>query len=244
MSFISPIDQLQTNVEMILSGPSRLHIFGTDNLGRDMFLMTMHGGKNSLLIGFFAVIGTSIIGLIFGMISGWSKGLIDRIFMRTTDILMALPGFLVTAITCLWLQLNFPQIENRWLLVVGLCLTHWMHLFRVTRGLVLDVKTRDWILAAQALGASPARILIVHVWPNIKSTFFTVALLQLPGLILYEAYMSFVGLGVLSPETSWGLLIKEGWKTLAEFPHLIIFPSLVLFLTVWSSHILLDNSLD
>jgi oligopeptide transport system permease protein len=128
--------------------------------------------------------------------------------------------------------------------LIGLCLgisaTHWMNLARVTRGKVLEIKRKPFVEAAISLGGSQTHILYRHILPNMMGTLMILVAMQIPNNILYESFMSFIGLGIQPPHTSWGILVREGWKTLTSFPHLILFPSLVLFLTVWSFQIILD----
>ncbi|MNT60894.1 Oligopeptide transport system permease protein OppC [compost metagenome] len=119
--------------------------------------------------------------------------------------------------------------------------THWMTMARVTRGMVLEIKRKPFIEAAIALGANPQHIIVKHILPNMLSTLLVLMALQVPSAIIYESFMSFIGLGTQPPDTSWGILVKEGWSSLSSYPHLILFPSLVLFLTVWSFHALIDH---
>jgi oligopeptide transport system permease protein len=226
------------NIDAILQGPSILHWFGTDSLGRDIFLRVLSGGKVSLLIAIVCAPLTVAIGFAWGAIAAWSQGFADRALMIFVDVFMALPSFVLVAVFCFALQTWFSPII---LLILAISLTHWMAVARFSRGLVLEMKTKPFIEAAVALGGTGSHIMIRHVLPNILSQLFVIALLQIPTSILYESYMSFVGLGIQPPETSLGLLVREGWKTLSVYPHLILFPSMILFLTVWSIHILIDD---
>ncbi|MEN0060284.1 MAG: ABC transporter permease subunit, partial [Bdellovibrio sp.] len=152
--------------------------------------------------------------------------------------------FILVSVLCLSGQLLWPIEDPLWRALLSLCVaisaTHWMTIARVTRGMVMEIKRKPYVEAAQALGGRPLHILFRHILPNMASTILILWALQIPTTILNESFMSFIGLGVQPPYTSWGLLVREGWKTLSSFPHLLLLPSLILFLTVWSIHILLD----
>ncbi|MDG0815908.1 ABC transporter permease [Bdellovibrio svalbardensis] len=240
-----PTGGVPQDVSTILAGPSWAHIFGTDTLGRDLFARVLVGGRVSLLIGFVCSILTFVFGFFYGAVAGWFEGFTDKLFMRACDIFMAIPSFILVSVICLSMQVILPFEDPHLVAVLGLCIgisaTHWMSLARVTRGMVLEIKRKPFVEAAIALGGTRRHILVRHILPNMISTLLVLIALQIPTNILYESFMSFIGLGVHPPYTSWGILVREGWKTLSSFPHLILFPSLVLFLTVWSFHIVLDH---
>lgn len=242
--FLIPNAGLSQDIGSILRGPSLQHLFGTDSLGRDLLARVLLGGRISLLIGLVCSILTFVIGFSYGSMAGWFEGIVDRLLMRLCDILMAIPSFILVSVLCIAVQALVPSDNPQLVAVMGLCIgisaTHWMGLARVTRGMVLEIKRKPFIEAAIALGGTRRHILIRHILPNIIGTLLVLLALQIPTNILYESFMSFIGLGVQPPYTSWGILVREGWKTLSSFPHLILFPSLILFLTVWSFHIVLD----
>lgn len=235
---------LEQNVENILLGPGPTHWFGTDSLGRDIFARVLLGGRISLFVGLVCSVLSFAFGFSYGALAGWFEGLTDRVLMRFLDILMAIPSFILVSILCLSLQLLLPVADTHLRALLSLCLgisaTHWMGMARVTRGMVLEIKRKPFVEAAVALGGSQIHIMLRHVLPNMLGTLLILVAMQIPTNILYESFMSFIGLGVQPPYTSWGILVREGWKTLSSFPHLILFPSLILFLTVWSFHVLLD----
>lgn len=235
---------LEQNVDFMLEGPTWSHWFGRDMLGRDLLSRVLHGGRVSLVVGLVCSFTSCLIGFIYGSISGWSGGFTDRIMMRFLDVLTSIPSFILVATLCLSVQVLLP-IEDSFLkafvsLCVGISATHWMGLARVTRSMVMELKSKPFVEAAVALGGSRIHIMWRHILPNMIGTLIILMALQIPTNILYESFMSFVGLGIHPPYTSWGILVREGWKTLSSFPHLILFPSAVLFLTVWSFHIVLD----
>lgn len=236
---------LEQNIDSILVSPGATHWFGTDALGRDVFSRVLLGGRTSLLVGLLCSVLSLVFGFVYGSVAGWSEGWVDRILMRLCDILMAIPSFVLVSILCLSTQAMLPWEDAHLKALVSLCVgisaTHWMALARVTRGMVLDIKRRPFVEAAKALGGSRTHIMLRHILPNMMGTLAVLVAMQIPTNILYESFMSFIGLGIHPPYTSWGILVKEGWKTLSSFPHMILFPSLILFLTVWSFHILLDS---
>lgn len=237
-------DGLEQNVEQILMPPSSQYWFGTDSLGRDIFVRVLSGGRISLIVGLICAFTSFVVGFTYGTIAAWFEGLMDRVLMRLCDILMAIPSFILVSILCLSFQLLVPVQEPYAKALLSLCLgisaTHWMSMARITRGMVLEAKRRPYVDAARALGGTQLHIMLRHILPNIMGTLLILIAMQVPTNILYESFMSFIGLGIQPPQTSWGILVREGWKSLSSFPHLILFPSLVLFLTVWSFHMLLD----
>lgn len=245
LPLLAPQAAFRQNVEEILQGPSWHHWFGTDDLGRDLFFRSILGARVSLSIGIVTAVVTLILGFIYGAVAGWNEGLVDRVLMRLNDILLSIPSFILVAVICLCLQLMMTSLDPELRGVISLCvaisLSHWMSIARVTRGMVQEIKRKSFVEAAIALGGTQAHVLWRHVLPNILSTLLVLAALQIPSSMLYESFMSFIGLGIQPPLTSWGLLIKEGWKTLSSFPHLLLFPSFLLFITVWSFHQLIDD---
>lgn len=242
LGFPSAYDQ---NVDVMLASPSAQHWFGTDSLGRDVFARVLLGGRTSLLVGILCSLLSMLFGFFYGAVAGWLEGWTDRLLMRFCDILMALPSFILVSILCFSLQLLLPWQDAHLKALVSLCVgisaTHWMGLARVTRGMVMEIKQRPFVEAARALGGTQVHIILRHILPNMMGTLLVLVALQVPTNILYESFMSFIGLGIHPPDTSWGILVREGWKTLSSFPHMVLFPSLVLFLTVWSLHIVLDR---
>jgi oligopeptide transport system permease protein len=234
----------QQNIDEILLSPSFAHPMGTDSLGRDVALRLLVGGRLSLAVALLTALLTLLLGFTYGFLSGWGSGLRDRVMMRINDLFMAIPSFVLVALLCLSLNMVLPfsaGLKAFTSLLISISVTHWMVIARVSRGLVMEMKAKPFIEAAIAVGASPSHILIRHIFPNMRNTLLILLALQIPATILYESFMSFVGLGIQPPYASWGTLVREGWKTLSSFPHLTLFPAGILFLTVWSIHIVTDK---
>lgn len=238
--FLASERMKEPQIELILAKPGSEAWLGTDSLGRDMLFLTLQGAQTSLFIGALSLLLAGGAGLVFGMLVGYRITVITQWIFKLVEGFQALPSFLLVSLLCFYFQLSWPALSTLVIVLVSLSLTHWMSAFRVSRALVREAKVQNYVLAAQALGASPLRILATHIWPNIKGAYLNFLLLQFPIFLMYEAAVSFIGVGVSAPNTSWGVLMREGWKTSTDFPHLIFAPSLFLFLTVWSVNILFD----
>ncbi len=236
----------EQNISQVLLPPSFAFPFGTDSLGRNLFVRVLSGGFISLSVGIVGTFFAAILGILIGGIAGYRGGIFDRIMMRFIDVIISIPGFVLVAVFTV-LFTDFFKIENQlWsgLITISLSIgiTHWMQIARLTRAKILDLKNRPFVEAAHALGAKPVHIFFRHLWPNMMGTVLILVAAQLPSNIIYESFLSFVGLGIQPPDTSWGVLIREGWKSLGNFPHLVFAPSLVLFGTIWSFHIVLSKN--
>jgi oligopeptide transport system permease protein len=239
----SPYD-LQ-NSEIILLPPGAHHLFGTDSLGRDVFSRVFVGARSSLLIALTSSVLALVLGLVVGTASGWIGGARDRWILRGLDILQAIPSFLTVSLLCLFFQNAFGVLEfetrNVLSLILGIGLVHWFNVAKVSRGLTRKIAQMNYVEAAEALGAGPVRIVWQHVLPNMRETLWVLFTLQIPASIVYESMISFAGYGLQSPQVSWGILLLEGWRTLAQFPHLLLLPALVLFLTVLGFHLVVTK---
>lgn len=242
--FLINSQMAEPQISQALQLPSWNHFFGTDSLGRDLFVRVIYGARVSLLMGFFCSIFALLIGLSIGSISGFFGGWIDQILMRLIEIMMSLPQ-LVT-IGFLLLYFNKMQFSNSILasvlgLIIAISLASWMSFARVIRGQILREKELPYIEAARALGATPFRMITKHILPNILPSMIVLLGLQIPNFLLFEGFLSFVGFGVQPPTPSWGVLLNEGWKTLTVYPHLLLFPAGILFLTIFSINVLFDE---
>ena len=218
--------------------PSFSHFFGTDELGRDIFTRVCKGGQVSLII---AIIGAAIdmsIGLIYGGISAYSGGRTDTIMMRIVEILSSIP-YLITAIL---ISLIFGK--GIFSIIIAMTITGWCFTARLVRGQVLQIKNQDFILAAQALGTGSFKIIIKHLLPNTVSIMIIALTFDIPSFIFGEAFLSYIGLGIQPPYTSWGVLASEAQKTMLFYPYQLFFPALFISLTILSLQIIGDALRD
>jgi oligopeptide transport system permease protein len=214
------------------------HIFGTDTSGRDMFVRTMIGARVSLSLGFLATAVALLIGVTYGAISGYKGGRTDMAMMRVVDVLYALPFMFFVIL----LMVLFGR--HIWLVFIGVGAVEWLTMARIVRGQTLSLKQREFIEAARAIGASSHRIIARHIVPNLLGVVLVYATLTVPQVILIESFLSFLGLGVQEPLTSWGVLIKEGAAELENAPWLLIFPGMFLALTLMCLNFIGDGLRD
>lgn len=228
------------HIEASLELPSWQSWLGRDSLGRDLLHRILQGAQVSMGLGLASSLVALILGILCGTISALSWRPVDAVMMRLVEVLMALPSLMLMAVLALVLQTQWPD-QNLSVLFVTLALANWMPTAKLTRNLILQEKNREYVEAARAIGASSRRIFFRHILPNLFSSLLTYWSLQIPHAIIAEGLLSFLGFGIKSPGISWGALLQEGWKTLASFPHLLLAPSLILFLTVLSLNLLLDD---
>ena len=241
-SFIGPFFLKQSyetqNLQLGAVSPSARHWLGTDTLGRDLFVRILYGGRVSMSVGFCATAVALTIGVFYGAISGFFGGKIDILMMRIVDIIFALPFTVFVILLMVFFGRKFV------LLFVAIGAVQWLTTARIVRGQVLSLRRQEFIEAAEALGLSKPRIIIRHMIPNALGPIVVYATLTVPAVMLLEAFLSFLGLGVQPPMSSWGVLIKEGAEVMEEFPWLLIFPGLVLAVTLFSLNFLGDGLRD
>jgi peptide/nickel transport system permease protein len=224
---IAPYDPSEI-IESDTLAPSLHHLFGTDDLGRDVFSRAVHGARISLTVGFIAVIISIIIGTMIGAVSGYYGGLLDSAIMRFVDIMLAFPSiFLILAIQ----TMLSPNIYNV-MIVIGL--TSWMGVARLVRGEFLTVKERQFVEAARAIGAGDLRIIFRHVLPNSIAPIIVAGTLGMAGAILTESSLSFLGLGVQPPMSSWGNMLMDSQAYLVDAPWMAVIPGVLILIAVLS----------
>jgi oligopeptide transport system permease protein len=227
-----------TNFELGVTPPSWQHLMGTDLLGRDMLARVIYGGRISILVGLVGTLVSLVIGVSYGAISAYAGGRVDEFLMRVVDVLYSLPYiFLVILLLTVF-------SKSLLLLFVALGAVQWLTMARIVRGQVLSLKNQTFVEAARALGANDGRIVFGHIVPNTLGPVIVYTTLTVPAIILQEAFLSFLGLGVQPPDASWGVLVAEGAQMLAFFPWLTIFPGLGLALTLFAFNFLGDGLRD
>jgi oligopeptide transport system permease protein len=219
--------------------PSWDHPFGTDEFGRDLFVRTALGGRVSIGIGFAATFAIMGIGILYGSISGFASGWIDNGMMRFLDALYGLPYLPFAIIT-----LAIFGTVNFWTMVVALTIASWFTTARVMRGQIITLKENDYVRAANALGARWYRILFRHLLPNTLGVILIFVFLELPGVVLGEAFLSFLGLGIEAPKASWGSLAQDGYTAYQAHPYIIIIPALCISWLILSAFFIADGLRD
>ncbi len=218
--------------------PSSQHWFGTDQLGRDMFVRVMFGARYSLIIAFVASILNFIIGILYGGISGYVGGAADNIMMRIVDILYSIPMMIYVIIIMSILGAGLSSI------IIALAISYWLSMARIVRGEVLQLKSQEFVLAAKVLGASNRRILLRHLIPNCIGPIIVTLTLLIPQAIFTESFLSFIGLGLSAPKASWGTLASDAMQGLCVYPYQLLFPSLAICLTILAFNLLGDGLRD
>ena len=236
--FIAPYDYAYQDLALGASPPSSDHLLGTDTLGRDLLTRMMYGSRISLMVGFLATSVALIIGVIWGTIAGFSGGKTDAIMMRIVDTLYGIP-FIILIIL---LMVIFGR--NLVLLFLAIGAVEWLTMARIVRSQVLNLSRQEFILSAEAMGVSRLSIIFRHLIPNAMGPVIVYATLTVPQIMLLESFLSFLGLGVQPPLSSWGLLIRDGAVSMEEYWWLLIFPSLAFSLTLFSLNFIGDGLRD
>jgi oligopeptide transport system permease protein len=241
-SFLAPLiahdSYEKTDLALRASPPSAAHWLGTDILGRDLLSRILYGGRISLSVGLAATLVSVIIGVLYGAISGFLGGKWDALMMRIVDIIYSLP-FVVFVILILVI---FGR--NIRLLFMAIGAVSWLDMARIVRGQVMSLKKQEFVEAAVALGLRRRRIILRHMIPNVLGIVAIYGTLIVPSVMLLEAFLSFLGLGVQAPMSSWGTLINDGRKSMEEYPWLLIYPSLFFSITLFSLNFLGDGLRD
>lgn len=244
---ITPYGRDTPDYENTRIGPTAEHWFGTDKLGRDVFTRTIFGARVSLGVAFVGTITAMFIGVAYGAISGYFGGWVDDLMMRFVDLMFGFPTLLFIILMLLIVPPNSSTMLIMVALFVALGVVSWLNVARLVRGQFLSLREKEFVEAAEAVGANPFQIVTRHLLPNSFSPVLIWLTLQIPSLILTESTLSFIGLGVKPPTPSWGGMLSEGWRALRTSPHLAIFPGLAISVTMLAFNFLGDalrDSLD
>ena len=248
------------NLDLGATPPGAAHWLGTDTLGRDLFARILYGGRISIMVGLVATVVALTIGVTYGAVAGFLGGKIDRVMMRIVDIMYALPFTIFVILLMVfmkepserldtWLRDSlhlegFQGVGNMVLLFAAIGAVEWLTMSRIVRGQVLSIKRMEFIEAAHSLGYGRRRIIFRHIIPNVLGPIIVYSTLTVPAVMLLEAFLSFLGLGVQPPMSSWGALIKDGAEKMEEFWWLLVFPGTVFSLTLFSLNFLGDGLRD
>ena len=230
--WVAPYSYQEQDTLNILVFPGIDHFLGTDRLGRDLLSRMIYGARVSLFVGVFSTLIALVIGTVYGTISAYVGGKTDNLMMRVVDVVFALPDLLMIILITVLMGRGVTGV------FIALTMVSWVTIARLVRGEVLCIKEYPFILAAKALGASHFRIMLREIFPNILGILVVTLSFRIPVAILAESTLSFIGLGIAPPASSWGTLASDGWTAIKFYPHLILFPSLAIFFTILSFNFL------
>tara|TARA_B100000212_G_scaffold183638_1_gene138376 strand:+ start:867 stop:1718 length:852 start_codon:yes stop_codon:yes gene_type:complete len=236
--FLASHSYAYQNLELGATPPSPEYLLGTDTLGRDLLSRILYGARVSLLVGFVATAVALVIGVTWGIVAGYFGGRVDSVMMRIVDVLYGLP-FIIFIIL---LMVIFGR--NIWLLFMAIGAVEWLTMARIVRGQVINIKNQEYVMAAQAMGVPNIRLFRKHIFPNILGPIAVYATLTIPQVMLLEAFLSFLGLGVQPPMSSWGTLIRYGVESMEEFSWLLIYPALTFTITLFALNFFGDGLRD
>lgn len=236
--WLSPYSYADQDLTMANAWPSQTHWFGTDTLGRDLFVRVFYGARISLSIGLAASLINVCIGVVYGGIAGLAGGRTDRMMMHIVDILYSIPMLLYVILLMVVFK---PGLLN---IYIALGIAYWLNMARIVRGQIMGLKQQDYVLAARSCGTSTWQILRRHMIPNCVGPIIVTLTLSIPDAIFTEAFLSFIGLGVSAPMASWGVLASEGIQSMRSFPFQLIFPAAALCLTMLGFMFLGDGLRD
>lgn len=227
-AFLSPYDPDALNMTARLQGPSLQHLFGTDDLGRDYLTRVLYGGRISLLVGVVAMLISTFIGVVVGTVSGYFGGIVDSILMRIVDVLLSIPWMILVTVISIYMKPGIQAI----ILVIGLF--QWMNIARLVRAETLSVKEREYVLYADSIDQSNLFIIIKHVIPSVLPTIVVAATTGIANAIMMESALSFLGMGVQQPMSSWGSMLNRAQEVLGKAPYMAILPGVMILVTVFS----------
>ena len=236
---ISGYEFEQIDADAINKGPSAEHWFGTDDLGRDLFARVWQAGRVSIIIGILGAVIASVVGSIYGGIAAYFGGAVDDIMMRIVEVLLSIPYLIIVILISV-----ITDSKSLGTMLVALTLTGWCGIARLVRGQMLQLKSQEYVLAANALGVAPIKIILKHMIPNTIGMIIVAITFDIPGYIFSEAFLSYVGLGIQPPSTSWGALASAAQQNFMFYPYQLMFPALMIALTMLSFTLLGDGLRD
>jgi len=236
--WIAPYDYSFQDLSLGPSSPSMMHLLGTDTLGRDLLTRMLYGSRISLLVGFIATFVALFIGVIWGTVAGFYGGKIDTVMMRIVDVLYGIP-FIILIIL---LMVIFGR--NLVLLFMAIGAVEWLTMARIVRSQVMSITQQEYVMASKAMGVSNLSIIYRHLIPNTLGPVIVYATLTIPQVMLLESFLSFLGLGVQPPMSSWGLLIRDGAVAMEEYWWLLVFPAIIFSITLFSLNFVGDGLRD
>jgi len=235
---IAPYSYQEQNLILGAVPPNGDHWFGTDTLGRDLLTRVLYGGRISLMVGFVATFVSLVIGVLWGTIAGFLGGKVDSVMMRIVDIMFSLPFILFV----IMLMVVFGR--NIFLIFIAIGAVEWLPMARIVRSQVVNLRKQEFVEACFSLGFSKRRIILKHLILNVLGQIIIYTSLTIPSVMLFESFLSYLGLGIQPPMSSWGSLISSGVETMEEFPWLFLFPGVVFTLTLFSLNFLGDGLRD
>jgi ABC-type dipeptide/oligopeptide/nickel transport system permease subunit len=236
--WITPYDPYKTDPRSSLAQPSKIHLLGTDNVGRDTLSRLLYGARTALIVGFVTVFTSAVIGVFLGLIAGYSGGIIGMFIMRTMDALMCFPMIMLAILVSAVLGGGMKNV------IIALTFASVPVYARVVNGMTLSLKENDYILAEQGMGSSNLRIIFGHILPNTFPQIIVLITLGLGNIILAEAGLSFLGIGIGAPEAAWGSMVSDGYKYLLSNPILSFAPGLAIMLVVFAFNLVGDGLRD
>ena len=246
---LSPFSYEEMDWESVSQPPGARHWLGTDDSGRDMLVRLLIGGRISLAVGLCATFVALIIGVSYGAVSGYFGGKLDAFMMRVVDIMYSLPFTIFVILLTVFTRTIFTEYQlgpafDILILFAAIGAVEWLTMARIVRGQVMSIKKMEYIEAARSLGYSSTRIIFRHILPNTLGPIIVYTTLTIPAVMLLEAFLSYLGLGVQAPMISWGSLIEDGQKKMEEYPWLLLFPAGIFSLTLFSLNFLGDGLRD
>ena len=229
----------QMDTSAINQTPNAQHWFGTDSLGRDLFARVWQAGRVSLAIGIVGAVVASVVGSIYGGIASYFGGIVDDIMMRIVEVLLSIPYLIIVILISV-----VTDSKSMGTMMLALTLTGWCGIARLVRGQMLQLKSQEYVLAANALGVSPFKTIMRHMIPNTIGIIIVAITFDIPGYIFSEAFLSYIGLGIQPPDTSWGALASAAQQNFMFYPYQLFFPSIMIALTMLSFTLLGDGLRD